>query len=183
MDCHQLRNWDHHSLRSKWANCEGFCLGQTDLHYSRETSHAAWYAYAMRSRAPYKEKFDQWSVKAWKLWKLIAILSKFQGYELRTIWPPPKVFGNGQNGHAGLEPRQETSRGKGKLCDIVSLRSHWVVTHYKLNCPLLALEHHRGIFWPAWVERPVTRPRGGATNASHLWIVSQPLGFHGGGHN
>ena len=37
--------------------------GHTDLHYSTETSHPTWYAYALRNWAPYKKKFDQWSVK------------------------------------------------------------------------------------------------------------------------
>ena len=46
------------------------------------------------------------------------MLYQFKGYELRPIWSPPKVFGNGQDGHAALQPGQETGRQKhkGKLC-------------------------------------------------------------------
>ncbi len=35
-------------------------LGQTDLHYSKETMLPAWYSYAMRKRAPYKEVLNKW---------------------------------------------------------------------------------------------------------------------------
>ena len=43
------------------------------------------------------------------------MLYQFKGYELPPIWSPPKVFGNGQNGHAAVQPCQETGRQKGKL--------------------------------------------------------------------
>ena len=66
------------------------------------------------------------------------MLFKFKGYELPPIWSPPKVFGNGQNGHAALQPRHETGRQRGKLCQHNSA--------LLIQQSYLALECHRGVF-------------------------------------
>ena len=120
----------------------------------------------------------QWKAKVIyiNLIQWITMLYQFKGYELPPIWSPPKVFGNGQNGRAALQPRQETGRQKGKLCHH-NFPSYSALLMWQ---SYLALERHRGIFWPAREEHPVTRPHGWATDTSHFWTVSQPLGFHSG---
>ncbi len=35
-------------------------LGQTDMHYSKETILPASYCYALRRNAPYREEFNKW---------------------------------------------------------------------------------------------------------------------------
>ncbi len=35
-------------------------IGQTDVHFSKETMLPAWFSYAMRKRAPYREVIDKW---------------------------------------------------------------------------------------------------------------------------
>ena len=57
------------------------CLGQTDVHFSRELIHPTWFCYAMRENSPFKENIDKWYIRLFLHIKFSVNVRAFSGFD------------------------------------------------------------------------------------------------------